>query len=151
MLNQEEFDQLPSHVKEEIEALRITKDNATSRFQQTLERASHAERQLQEFKDAVVNEAVQYLKDNGPCRDVTNILDNLGLELPKKCVSFTVVTRTYVTVTVTSDDDPKDSDFLRGLVRVDSDGTVNVHGFQVEDVEITGADVDGVENIELAD
>lgn len=150
MITQEDLEQLPTRLQEEVKALQIAKDNATSRSAQVYERANRAERELEGFKKSVVEEAVRYLRDHGPCSDVTDILDNLGLSLPSKRVSFTVVTRTVVTFTVTSDDDPEDEDFLRNLVSIDSDGTVTVYGSDsIEDIDITDGDIDGIEDIEL--
>jgi len=112
-------------------------------------RAYQAEKALTDFKTEVVTLADEYLRNNGKCQDVLDALDALGLELPKRIVSFTVVTRVNVTITVPHDfdTDPEDSDFLEGLVSVMYDGSVEVEGGKLEDVTVDGGELDSIEDI----
>jgi hypothetical protein len=132
-------------LKAQVAAWRARVDQANSR-------AYRAENDLTNFKEAVVQEAKDYLEQNGECSTVHEILDNLGLELPAKTVTFDVLVRVSCTVTLKSgsDQDPDDYEFLSSLVSVDSDGAVSIdnHG-DVEDSEVQNADLESIENIEV--
>lgn len=142
----------PSATKNEVPAQEpmVPKADHERTVEQLMTRTRAAERALETFKADVLAAAVTGAADNGWCREIKDIVSNLGLDWPQRRVSFTVHLAVEMTATCRKDDEDATSEsFIKASLSLD-DADVSMDE-DWQDVEVGDTLCTSVDSVTLLD